>query len=281
MQKNVLTVAVACAVSLTCTAAIAMSLAAGSGSPAAAPMPQAASAPASSADAASEPQGLKDAKASDCFACHAIDHKVVGPAYDDVAKRYAKQGPAIVDTLAEQVIKGTVGHWGNVPMTAHPDLGMDKARTIVKWILTLKPGAGASATASAPASSGAPGKTYTYKLADGKSVTLDFPVYLAGSDSKVTKAIFSGYEQFNSTCNRCHGDDAVGGAYAAPDLRHSIEGGLTWQQFLDTAMAGRENKGMPSWAGFYTHEQIRDIYEYVKGRQLGLVPQGRPPSAQD
>lgn len=281
MRKNVLTVVVAGAVSLTCTAAIAMSLAATSGMAAHDAAPQASSTPASSADSAAEPEGLKEAKASDCFACHAIDHKVVGPAYDDVAKRYAKQGPAIVDTLAEQVIKGTVGHWGKVPMTAHPDLGMDKARTIVKWILALTPGASASATATAASSSSATGKTYSYKLADGKTATLDFPVYIPGSDTKVTKAIFSGYEQFNSTCNRCHGDDAVGGAYAAPDLRHSIEGGLTWQQFLDTAMAGRESKGMPSWAGFYSHEQIRDIYEYVKGRQLDLVPQGRPPSAQD
>ena len=93
--------------------------------------------------------------------------------------------------------------------------------------------------------------------------------------------MFTGYEQFNGYCNRCHGDDAVGGAYAAPDLRHSLAGGMTYQQFLQTAMAGRESKGMPSWAGFFTPEQIRDIYEYVKGREVDLIPTGRPPSAQD
>lgn len=229
--------------------------------------------PATSASAATqaEPAGLKDAQATDCFSCHAITHKVVGPAYDAVAKRYAGQEPAIIDKLAEQVIKGTVGHWGSVPMPAHPNLGMAKARTIVKWIMTLKP--------SVPETTAA-AKTYHYKLPGGKTATLDFPMFIAGSNRKVTKDVFTGYEQYNSTCNRCHGDDAVGGAFAAPDLRHALAGGLTWQQFLTTAMSGKSG-GMPSWAGFYTAKQIRDIYEYVKGRQLNLVPQGTPPSAQN
>lgn len=268
---NKWTIMAGCAGSMVCTAALAASLMAGAS---AAGQESSASASAPAASAKAEPAGLSDAKASDCFACHAIDHKVVGPAYVDVAKRYAGQEPKIIDTLAEQVVKGTVGHWGDVPMPAHPDLGMAKARTIVEWIMTLKAPA-ASATAAAPA------KTYTYKLADGKTATLDFPLFIPGSETKVTKDVFSGYEQYNSTCNRCHGDDAVGGAYAAPDLRHAMQGGLTWQQFLTTAMAGRVNKGMPSWAGFYSQKEIRDIYEYVKGRSLNLVPQGTPPSAQD
>lgn len=285
--KGGLAVAIAGVVSLTCTAAIGMSLAIAPtfGATGA----QASSAPGSSASTASEPVGLKDAKASDCFACHAIDHKVVGPAYDAVAKRYAGQGNAIVDKLARKVIDGGSGNWGTIAMTPHPNLGMAKARTIVQWILTLQPttAAAASASASATASAGktggaSSGKTYSYKTGGGKKITLDFPVYVPGAPHKeVTKAIFSGYEQFNSTCNRCHGDDAVGGAYAAPDLRHALAGGMTWQQFLNTVMAGRQDKGMPSWAGFYTPQQVRDIYEYVKGRQVGLVPAGRPPSAQD
>ncbi len=272
-MMNRWTVIAGCAGSMVCTMAVAASLMAGDGGAGQQSSAVAASAPAASAKA--EPAGLSDAKASNCFACHAIDHKVVGPAYDAVAKRYAAQRPAIINTLAAQVVKGTVGHWGKIPMPAHPDLGMAKARTIVKWILTLKPPA-ASATAVA-----ARAKTHSYKLADGKTVTLDFPMFMPGSNTKVTKDVFTGYEQYNSTCNRCHGDDAVGGAFAAPDLRHSMQAGLTWQQFLTAAMAGRVDKGMPSWAGFYTQQQIRDIYEYVKGRSLNLVPQGTPPSSQD
>ena len=277
-RTNPWTIPVVGVVSLACTAAIAAPLVTARFADAVASGTQATSVPAASA--APEPAGLKDAKASDCFACHAIDHKVVGPAYDEVARRYAGKGNAVVDKLAEKVIKGGSGNWGSIAMTPHPDLGQQKARTIVEWILSLKPAAGASAVAKSSAQS--PGKTFTYKTADGKTVKLDFPVFVAGHKPEiVTKDVFTGYEQFNAYCNRCHGDDAVGGAYAAPDLRHSLEGGMTYQQFLQTAMAGRESKGMPSWAGFFTPEQIRDIYEYVKGRQVDLVPIGRPPSAQD
>jgi len=278
-RTNPWTIPVVGVVSLACTAAIAAPLVTARFADAVASgTSQATSAPAASA--APEPAGLKDAKASDCFACHAIDHKVVGPAYEEVARRYAGKGDAVVDKLAEKVIKGGSGNWGSIAMTPHPDLGQQKARTIVEWILSLKPAAGASAVAKSSAQ--ASGKTFTYKTADGKTVKLDFPVFVAGHKPEiVTKDVFTGYEQFNAYCNRCHGDDAVGGAYAAPDLRHSLEGGMTYQQFLQTAMAGRESKGMPSWAGFFTPEQIRDIYEYVKGRQVDLIPTGRPPSAQD
>ena len=272
MRNSSWVILAVCVISATCTVATAASLMAATGKDAAPSSASSAAAP--------EPAGLKDAKASDCFACHAIDHKVVGPAYDEVAKRYAGQGDAAVDKLAEKIIQGGSGNWGSIAMTAHPDLGQQKARTIVEWILSLKPAAATGAVAKAPA--GASGKTYSYKTEDGKTVTLDFPVFVPGHKPDiVTTDVFTGYEQFNGYCNRCHGDDAVGGAYAAPDLRHSLAGGMTYQQFLQTAMAGRESRGMPSWAGFFTPEQIRDIYEYVKGRQVGLVPAGRPPSAQD
>ncbi|TAM10190.1 MAG: cytochrome C [Nevskiaceae bacterium] len=222
------------------------------------------------------PAGLKQAKASNCFACHAIDHKVVGPAFDAIAKRYAGANAATLDKLAEKVVKGGSGNWGQIAMTPHPELAGSKARTIVAWVLSLHPG---STGTGSPTAENA--KTYTYKGTDGKTVTLDYPLYLDGQPPKVTKEVFNGYLQFNSTCNRCHGDDAVGGAYAAPDLRHSLSGGMTYEKFLATAMAGREAKGMPSWAGFFTPAEIRDIYEYVKGRSVGLIPEGRPPSAQD
>ncbi|MDE2395770.1 MAG: c-type cytochrome [Burkholderiales bacterium] len=98
---------------------------------------------------------------------------------------------------------------------------------------------------------------------------------------KVTDDVFIGDEQFNACCSRCHGDDAVGGAYAAPDLRHSLEGGMTCQEFIETVMAGRESKGMPSWAGMSAPEQMRGLNECMQARSLGRVPQGRPASAHD
>jgi cytochrome c len=53
------------------------------------------------------------------------------------------------------------------------------------------------------------------------------------------------------------------------------------REFLSVAMSGRKEKGMPSWAGFLSEEDVAHVYRYVKGRSLDLVPSGRPPSEQD
>ncbi|MBK7952665.1 MAG: c-type cytochrome [Candidatus Accumulibacter sp.] len=75
------------------------------------------------------------AKAKNCLACHAIDKKVVGPSYKDVAKKYTAKDEAM---LAEKVIKGGKGVWGPVPMPANPSVTPDEANKLVKWILSLK-----------------------------------------------------------------------------------------------------------------------------------------------
>jgi cytochrome c len=54
---------------------------------------------------------------------------------------------------------------------------------------------------------------------------------------------------------------------------------MTRNQFISKAMTGNPAKGMPSWAGFFTPKELTQIYEYVKGRSLGLVPVGRPASS--
>jgi len=74
---------------------------------------------------------------SDCLGCHKEQEKLIGPAYADVAKKYTSS-PAVIDTLANKVIKGGKGNWGDVPMSGHPSLSMDDARTMVKYILSLK-----------------------------------------------------------------------------------------------------------------------------------------------
>ena len=216
------------------------------------------------------PPGEVKARASNCFSCHAIDHKLVGPSYQQVAKRYAGKGNATVAMLVKKIKLGGAGNWGNVPMSPHPELSNADITAMVKWILSLH---GSVATA-APAAKAA---SYTYKSVDGKPVTTDVQVFTAADQKNVTPAVFHGFEQYNSYCFRCHGGDAVGGEYA-PDLRKSLAGGMTWDQFLSTAMVGRQAKGMPSWAGFFEEKDIRAIYDYVKARQLDLIPVGRPPS---
>jgi cytochrome c len=77
------------------------------------------------------------AQKKNCMACHAVDKKLVGPAYKDVAAKYAGQAGA-VDKLAEKVMKGGSGVWGAVPMPANPQVSQAEARQLVQWILTLK-----------------------------------------------------------------------------------------------------------------------------------------------
>jgi len=77
------------------------------------------------------------AKSKNCMACHAVDKKVVGPAYKDVAKKYAGQKDA-ADKLAAKVIKGGSGVWGPVPMPANAQVNDAESKKLVAWILSLK-----------------------------------------------------------------------------------------------------------------------------------------------
>jgi cytochrome c len=72
-----------------------------------------------------------------CMACHAVDRKIVGPAYKDVAARYAGQKDA-VDRLADKIVKGGVGVWGAVPMPANPKVSPAEAKQLASWILSLR-----------------------------------------------------------------------------------------------------------------------------------------------
>ncbi len=233
--------------------------------------------------AAKESPGEKLVRSNDCTSCHAVARKVVGPAYRDVAKKYRAQ-PGAVAKLSQKIKQGGSGVWGPVPMTPHPALTAAQLKDMVEWILALgaQPAKQPAAAAAAPAESQAAAQQHSYTLADGTVVKLDFPLFVEGKEKeqKVTKDVFHGYEMYNSYCYRCHGQDATG-SEIAPDLRHSLAGGMTGQQFLNTAMAGRQEKGMPSWAGFLSEDEVRNIYGYVKGRSLDLVPTGRPPSEMD
>lgn len=74
---------------------------------------------------------------SDCLACHQLKTKVVGPAYTAVAAKYPATG-ANIDKLAEKIIKGGAGAWGQMPMSPHPQIAEADAKKMVKYILSLK-----------------------------------------------------------------------------------------------------------------------------------------------
>jgi cytochrome c len=72
-----------------------------------------------------------------CSACHAVDKKLVGPSFQDIAKKY-KGDPKAVATLAEKVRKGGAGNWGQIPMPPNPPEKISDAdlKSLVEWILT-------------------------------------------------------------------------------------------------------------------------------------------------
>ena len=77
------------------------------------------------------------AQKKNCMACHSVDKKVLGPAYKEVAAKYAGQKD-MADKLAEKVMKGGTGAWGNIPMPANPQVTDAEAKQLVQWILSLK-----------------------------------------------------------------------------------------------------------------------------------------------
>jgi cytochrome c len=90
--------------------------------------------PATQAEASVSPEQMP-AKYG-CTACHAVDHKVIGPAFKDVAAKY--RGKDVEATLVEKVKQGGSGVWGQVPMTPNPQVPDEDLHALVKWILALK-----------------------------------------------------------------------------------------------------------------------------------------------
>jgi cytochrome c len=82
-------------------------------------------------------KGVEIVAGSDCFTCHKIDEKNVGPAWRDVANKYADSANAVA-YLSHKIINGGSGVWGQVPMAAHPTMSQEDAETLAKYVLLLK-----------------------------------------------------------------------------------------------------------------------------------------------
>ena len=80
--------------------------------------------------------GYKLISASDCKSCHIVDKKSVGPSYRDIAQKY-KSDAGAVEKLAQKVIAGGGGVWGDHAMSAHPQISTNDAAAMVKYILSL------------------------------------------------------------------------------------------------------------------------------------------------
>lgn len=77
------------------------------------------------------------ATSKNCMACHAVDKKLVGPSYKDVAAKYAGQKDA-VDKLAVKIINGGSGVWGPVPMPANAQVNEAEAKKLAAWVMAQK-----------------------------------------------------------------------------------------------------------------------------------------------
>jgi cytochrome c len=75
------------------------------------------------------------AQQKNCMTCHAVDKKLVGPAYQEIAKKYKGNAGAVAD-LTTKVIKGGSGVWGPIPMPPNP-VKEDEAKLMVEWILSM------------------------------------------------------------------------------------------------------------------------------------------------
>ncbi|MFS2205072.1 c-type cytochrome [Variovorax sp. Varisp36] len=77
------------------------------------------------------------ATSKNCMSCHAVERKVLGPAFKDVAAKY-KDDKGAVDTLASKILKGGSGVWGPVPMPANNQVSEADARKLAAWVLSTK-----------------------------------------------------------------------------------------------------------------------------------------------
>jgi|SRR6185369_2558150 len=83
-------------------------------------------------------KGLQLEVANDCKTCHAIDTKITGPAFREIADKYAGYPDTIVMHLANKVRSGGTGVWGEIPMLPHASLSQADAEAIVRYVLLLK-----------------------------------------------------------------------------------------------------------------------------------------------
>lgn len=83
-------------------------------------------------------KGLEFVERYQCFTCHKTDEKLTGPSYREIAEKYAGAGDPKIADIAKKIIDGGSGVWGALPMTPHPNVSEEDAKTMVKYILLLK-----------------------------------------------------------------------------------------------------------------------------------------------
>jgi cytochrome c len=74
-----------------------------------------------------------------CDECHSVDATRIGPPFVAVAIRHRAEGPAAVEALAQKIVHGGAGNWGDIPMIPNERVSLDDARALARWVLSLAP----------------------------------------------------------------------------------------------------------------------------------------------
>ena len=77
-------------------------------------------------------------QANGCASCHSLNEKIVGPAFQSVAQKYAGD-PDAVASLMQSIQNGSRGKWGRIPMPSHLNLTQDELKELANWVMTQKP----------------------------------------------------------------------------------------------------------------------------------------------
>ncbi|RZI74299.1 MAG: c-type cytochrome [Variovorax sp.] len=77
------------------------------------------------------------ATSKNCMSCHAVERKLLGPSFKDIAAKY-KDDKAATDRLSTKIIKGGSGVWGPLSMPANPQVSEADAKKLAAWVLSTK-----------------------------------------------------------------------------------------------------------------------------------------------
>lgn len=80
-------------------------------------------------------EGKSLIEGTDCLTCHKTEGKLIGPSYSEIAQKYSEND---IDLLADKIVNGGSGVWGEVPMAAHPGMSKENAKKMVTYILSLR-----------------------------------------------------------------------------------------------------------------------------------------------
>ena len=185
--------------------------------------------------------GKRLAQQKGCLSCHAVEQKVIGPAYIDVARKYSKKD---IPKLVQKVLEGSQGVWGNIPMPPQKGIvSRSEAEKIIRWILSLK--------------DRQPSATKVVAQENGKK-ELPPPPPITDEEMEIAKKIYF------DRCAGCHGTLRKGAT--CPPLLPEKRTRLLGTETIKTFITYGTPRGMPDWGrqGILTPREIDILARFLQ-----------------